>query len=160
MLSVIELVQFKQYLNKYGSTAEQLRDTPEVVREIKFGSYMPSSSIVYEEHSLKRSDTAQSKSMSTGTQEMEEQSQDEKGRLSEIAGALYHKYIERHCALEINISGPLRCKWDELHSANYPAEDVGELTSVVDLTLAEMLKYIRQSFLRYDISGRDKTHHV
>merc|ERR1712154_538878 len=72
-------------------------------------------------------------------------------RVAAIAGALYRKYIQRHCELEINISSALHNRWDLLHFQNYPGDDLMHLVAVVDEVISEMLKYIQQSFIRFDI---------
>ena len=76
---------------------------------------------------------------------------DGKARMTRIAGALYVKYIERHCELEINISSALHNRWDLLHFRNYPEDDMMHLVAVVDDVILEMFKYIQQSFIRFDI---------
>lgn len=68
-----------------------------------------------------------------------------------IADALYEKYIRSHSELQINISSMLRHRWDLLHFTNYHERDRDKLISAVAEVLQEMLKYIRQSFLRFDI---------
>ncbi len=70
--------------------------------------------------------------------------------MSTIAGTLYKKYIDRYSELEINISWSLRNRWEQLHSNDYPGEDFMALSSAVDEVIAEMFKYIRQSFMRFD----------
>ena len=126
MLSAIELVQFRALLREYGRNA----DTAE---EIIFYPEIPKSSII---HGVTGSTTV---------------SQGRITRLATIAGALYRKYMDRQAELEVNISWPLRNRWDLLHFRNYPEDDMTELVSAIDDVIAEMFKYIRQSFVRFDV---------
>ena len=133
LLSLIEFVQFKVLLKEY----EQKADDDE---EMRFYSEIPKSTIV---HAVSES-TAGKLEETTG-------SQNGSARLPPIADALYKKYIERHSELEINISYSLRNRWDVLHFKNYPEDDMGELVNAVDEVISEMLKYIRHSFMRFDL---------
>ena len=139
MLSVIELVQFKQYLKKYGQRTD--------VNEIGFFEKMPSSSIVESAQTLELNEV---QSSSAGHEQTWSDSHTGWVSVPRIAGALYDKYIRRHSVLEINISATLRNRWHTLHSSDYPQEDLPELSQLVDEVISEMLKYMRQSFLRFD----------
>merc|ERR1712154_33760 len=123
------------------------------VNEIKFFRAMPSSSIVSSQSAPTLGHPDQIASTSAGElcHPTTPQDVDEHIKLVHIAEALYEKYIRRHCELEINISSTLRNRWDCLHAEAYPLETLHELIQVVDLVIAEMLKYIRQSFIRYSI---------
>ena len=77
--------------------------------------------------------------------------QNELRRLAGIAKALYEKYIRRHSELEINIDWALRNRWDSLHFRNYPERELAELVNVVDETISEMIKYVRESLMRFNI---------
>ena len=136
MLSVIEYVQFKAVLDEY----EQSTDTAE---EIIFYAEIPRSTIVHGVNGSMAEHLEETRDPLTGL-----------ARMSTIAGALYKKYIERHSELEINISSSLRNRWNSLHSRKYPENDLTELVSAVDEVISEMLKYIRQAFIRFDIDRK------
>jgi len=74
--------------------------------------------------------------------------------MTRIASALYEKYIRRFCELEINISWTLRGRWDVLHCQGYPEEDIIKLIQIVDEVLSEMLRFIQQSFQRFELSRK------
>ena len=134
LLSVIELVQFQALLKEYGQTTAA--SSEEVDRtfgeQIVFYRTIPRSSIVHE-------NTKQVKGL---------------GQLTRIASSLYEKYIRSHSELEINIGSGLRDRWGALHSTNYPIDKLKQLNSVVSDCVCEMMKYIRQSFLRFDIDRK------
>lgn len=157
MLSVIELVQFKSFLKEYGQTTDLVSPTNSVDgEEIVFFNKMPSSSIVHED-TISMRDSAFVPSDSAGEdvvgQTSDEVTQKQRRRMW-IAGTLYEKYIRRHCELEINISWVLRNRWQALDTREYPMDEMQELIAILDEVLEEMLKYIRQSYLRYDISRK------
>ena len=128
LLSVIEYVQFKALLKEHGQIGTGM-STAGTGQDIVFYSDIPKSTIVHRTN--------------TGDEESDMM------HISHIAGELYEKYIRRHSMLEINISGSLRNQWDALHSEDYPDDKFGELVDLIDAVLQEMLKYVRQSFLRF-----------
>lgn len=147
MLSVIELVQFKQYLKDCGLITDT--DNEEGVN---FYRKMPRSTIVYGVPTLRS--ISMLKSDSAGDEEtgVDEVNSNQWGC---IGSALYEKYIERHSELEVNISFGLRRRWEKLHLTRYPESGVEEFASVCDSVVEEMLKYVRESFDRFDIQHRE-----
>jgi len=180
MLSVIELGQFKQYLKEYVQRASNPFDLPaDRVKTIRFYNDMPRSSIIFQPpvHTLNLHVIERLRSTSAGEQRVADSSPDaqdspaaetdevvisrtpdeertEKQRMKNIASALYEKYIRRHCELEVNISYGLRNRWDRLHCDRYPEEDLIELIQVVDEVLSEMLRFISQSYRRFECSRK------
>lgn len=173
MLSVIELGQFKQYLKEYVQRDSNPFDLPaDRVKTIRFYDSMPRSSIVFKAHTLTFGDIETLRSISPGVEDQANTSPDtdspdspsaasgqvlvtstpdeEHEQMAQIAGALYERYIRRHCELEINISFGLRSRWDMLHCHEYPEEDLIRLITLVDEILAEMLRFVQQSYLRFD----------
>ena len=57
----------------------------------------------------------------------------------------------RSTGSSVRLSYSLRNRWDVLHFKNYPEDDMGELVNAVDEVISEMLKYIRHSFMRFDL---------
>merc|ERR1712154_436901 len=154
MLSVIELVQFKSLLRSYGQGTDSPVSSPSDDRngeQIVFFNRMPTSSIVHDD-TVEVKEIALVKSASAGENDQAPYGNDQKElRLRRVASSLHEKYIRRHCELEVNISGTLRDQWGALHSRDYPVDEVSELIQVVNQVVSEMMKYVRQSFLRYDI---------
>lgn len=146
LLSVIELVQFQSFLKEYGQTATTVLSPSE---RIVFYGRIPSSSIVHQEESL---DKKEVKVVNSSSEDSEDKRR--KLRLKRIASTLHEKYIRRHCELEINISCSLRDRWGMLHSNNYPSDQLTELNTVVNCIIQEMMKYLRQSYIRFDIDRK------
>lgn len=145
LLSVIEFSQFQAVLREHGQIREI--DVLNGETDICFYPGIPQSSIVHE--------------MSTVTTNIDNVKVDSSESVNNmlcvarIAGALYQKYIRRHCELEINISWTLRNQWDSLHFKKYPQQDFNVLDKVTSDLISEMLKFIRQSFVRYSLINND-----
>lgn len=149
MLSVIEFSQFQDYLKTIAGTVDSIgvMATNETLgKGIVFFDTMPRSSILRRE--------MPSEDVEHETDAKRNNQKDEHVRRS--ARALYEKYIRRHCELEINISSILRTRWDLMDCRNYPRKDWTELGNMTDEVVKEMMKYIRQSFLRFDFQQGSK----
>merc|ERR1712117_8316 len=122
--------------------------------EIKFAASVPRSSIIVDEqivdqpHATERAESVSA----SGAQDTDSEAY----HIRRIASALYSKYIEPHCELELNTSWTLRMRWESLNSANYPEEDLPKLFALVEDVLREMMKYMSQSFLRFDVDRDNK----
>ena len=158
MLSVIELSQFRAYLKDMDS--ENLGNSSEInhnCTNIEFYKNMPQSSILQSTHSLRLCNLEPVASLSTGGNGIDMECDHDlddgnrKAEVTRIVEALYLKYIERAAELEINVSSTLRNRWDILQGKQYPIEDLQLLTCVIEETIAEMLKYMRQSFIRFEM---------
>lgn len=136
LLSLIELTQFQMLLEDFGNRIPRKK----LYRQLIFYEGIPCSSIVHEER------------IEVGKEEVDEDP--ERMRVKHIASALYAKYIIRHCELQINISCILRSQWGALNANDYPMEEVAVLSNVVDECILEMTKYVRQSYLRFDMKRK------
>lgn len=128
-MAVIEFTQFRALLKE----KEQSTDADELI----FYDNIPRSSIVH--------DTAL-------TEEMTACPQQEWERIIRIATALDAKYIRRHAELEINLACASRNRWNALLSLGYSENNVKAMTAQTRFVIEEMLKYLRESYIRFEIA--------
>lgn len=138
ILCFIEMVQFKQRVKEY-MTSKGVSSGDDVL-EFELYPEIPKSSIVWRGHrhgTLSPSITGVKTEDVTGL------------RLK--AHLLFEKYIKLRSEHEINISGPLRERYRSLDVSGYEELDAAELMGLFDDVINELLKYIRESFIRFDI---------
>merc|ERR1712154_171135 len=72
-------------------------------------------------------------------------------KCKKIAHLLFKKYIGSHRAEhEINISGSLRNKYIDLEQRQYDGVDLEQYLTLYDEVIAEMMKYMAQSYRRFE----------
>ena len=151
MLSFIELVQFNKYLMSFVEREhpDLFVSADDIHRDIRFYDGIPRSTIVFGAKNM-NSKRGEGTDRGHGLTEVTGQWD----CMVAIADALHEKYIRTAAEFEINISSNLRSSWFQMDARGYPEDDVLQLLSLLSNTIAEMLKYIRQSFIRFAIDRR------
>merc|ERR1719242_727584 len=102
LLSSIEFTQFKAVLMDYVEAGNgDQQNTAKGSNNLVFYPKIPKSTIVY--GGIEQMESTHNKTENSGSDLI---------KLKAIADALYQKYIERECELELNISSRLRGQWD------------------------------------------------
>ena len=160
LLSCIELVQFSECLVQFVedrcrgdlTQIETLTSAHDLHLDILFFDQMPQSSIVYPDKGSASSLRTRSSTLNGNN----DQARLEWDALIKMAGAFHTKYIRIRSELEINISGGLRNKWRLLDTTQYPEDEVLTLIAIVNDVVKEMMKYMQQSFNRFDTVSNSK----
>ena len=168
ILSYIEMVQFKECVSAYIRRRHlSFADDDEVST---FYEKIPKSSIVFPRESqvemqttrasqkIKRLSRMASASTDGPADDPEIHSNDDDfgvdvdvcARFKQAAHLLHEKYIAPYSPFEVNLSCALRKRYSDLDRSHYANLDVFMLANLFDAAKEEMLKYIWQSFLRFD----------
>lgn len=169
ILCFIELVQFKHFVRKLLAEAEDVTP-PSPKREYRLYSKMPRSSIVDHQsrwwpnpfgdnastpraNSLNRQNSAGASSLNVANEML----QAARRHLQGVAHNLMAKYIALGSELEVNISAELRNQLCGLDRDNYVAfeRSLMGFYTLFDRVIEEMFKFMRQSFVRFDIQENE-----
>lgn len=142
LLSLVEFVQFQSFLREFAQQQSiPLREChvhgKPMWKPVAFYNAIPLSSIVHE--------------VGLTLTEEDDTENVERSPVAVIASSLHEKYIRRHCELEINISAALRNRWAiaVLDVQNDDKDELSNLNVLVNSVILEMIKYVRQSFIRW-----------
>ena len=149
ILSFLEFVQFKKYIKQEMGETDRMG-----IFDFELYNGMPQSTIIYDSNRVDRKTSPSLKDPATTLAAYLESdgkpSEKSLIRCKRIAHLLFEKYIDYHSEHEINISGPLRNNFVELDQKDYHGMDLEQFVSLYDEVLSVMMKYIRQSFGRFE----------
>merc|ERR1719474_644606 len=154
MLSFLEFVQFRKFVKEEMGKGDDTEDSDRYDFELFDG--MPKSTIIYDPSRLitrrvtptsscpaqSLSGYLESGSKSTGNTVL---------RCKQIAHLFLKKYIEHNSEHAINISASMRNKYVDLEQRDYDEMELTQFETLYDEVIHEMLKYIHQSYKRYEM---------
>eukprot|EP01084_Bolivina_argentea_P248697 416064_1 len=151
ILCFIELNQFKQYLINFAKTNGSYNMDTVVLdsntghkkqTDYEFYDSIPKSTIIYGNATTTSTPNSKSNAVNSGSSTLECHD------FKQQAHQLFEKYIKLNSELEVNISSNLRNEYYKLDENNYDM-DIVALVTVFDEVIAEMFKFMQQSFVRY-----------
>ena len=159
ILSFLEFMQFRNYVK--GEIKKTERDDIFAVNSdpFDFALYdgMPRSSIIHDplrvtsNYKVNPSSSNEILSVPRDLESGTSHNEEPLTKCQRISHLLFKKYIGSHYAEhEINISGALRNKYVELEQKQYEEVDLEQFLTLYDEVIAEMMKYLAQSFRRFE----------
>merc|ERR1719474_419164 len=160
MLSFLEFIQFRKFVKEKMGKGDETEDSDRYDFELYDG--MPKSTIIYDPSRLitrgvSPTSSCPAQSLSGYLESGSKSTGNTLLRCKQIAHLFLKKYIEHNSEHALNISASMRNKFVDLDQREYEGMDLTQFETLYDEVVHKMLKYVHQSYKRYEMGMKSRT---